>query len=69
MVDYQDWLDQEKNQSLIDIENGNIDIIIGTHAALSSGIIFDNLRLLVIDEEHRFGVRAKEKDKKNKKLY
>ena len=57
---------KEKNQSLIDIENGNIDIIIGTHAALSSGIIFDNLRLLVIDEEHRFGVRAKEKIKKIK---
>ena len=55
---------EEKNQSLIDIENGNIDIIIGTYAALSSGIIFDNLRLLVIDEEHRFGVRAKEKIKK-----
>ena len=57
---------KEKNQSLIDIENGNIDIIIGTHAALSSGIIFDNLRLLVVDEEHRFGVRAKEKIKKIK---
>ena len=57
---------KEKNQSLIDIENGNIDIIIGTHAALSSGIIFDNLRLLIVDEEHRFGVRAKEKIKKIK---
>ena len=57
---------KEKNQSLIDIENGNIDIIIGTHAALSSGIIFNNLRLLVVDEEHRFGVRAKEKIKKIK---
>ena len=40
---------------------GNIDIIIGTHKLLQDGIAFANLGLVVIDEEHRFGVRQKEK--------
>ena len=42
---------------------GQIDIIIGTHKLLSNTIKFKNLGLLVIDEEHRFGVRHKEKIK------
>ena len=51
---------QEKNRFLDDIQNGNVDVVIGTHAVLSRNIKFKNLKLLVIDEEHRFGVRAKE---------
>ena len=43
------------------LENGNIDIIIGTHKLISSEIKFKNLGLLIIDEEHRFGVTQKEK--------
>ena len=43
------------------IASGTIDIIIGTHKLLSSSIIFKNLGLIIIDEEHRFGVRQKEK--------
>ena len=46
------------------IENtkaGKIDILIGTHRILSKDIIFKDLGLLVVDEEHRFGVAAKEK--------
>ncbi len=39
---------------------GTIDIIIGTHKLLQNDIVFDRLGLLVIDEEHRFGVRHKE---------
>ncbi len=42
---------------------GKIDIIIATHALLASDVEFKNLGLLVIDEEHRFGVRHKEKIK------
>ena len=42
------------------IRNGSLDVIIGTHALLGKEIEFQRLGLLVIDEEHRFGVRHKE---------
>ena len=45
---------------------GQIDVLIGTHAMLSDSTIFKDLGLLVIDEEHRFGVKHKEKIKKLK---
>ncbi len=49
-------------QAIIDgLSNGRIDIVIGTHRLLQRGIKFKNLGLMVIDEEHRFGVRHKEK--------
>ncbi|TAK60225.1 MAG: transcription-repair coupling factor, partial [Bacteroidetes bacterium] len=43
------------------IKQGKVDIIIGTHRILSKDIGFKDLGLLIIDEEHRFGVTAKEK--------
>ena len=49
------------------LELGEIDILIGTHRLLSKDIKFKNLGLLIIDEEHRFGVKAKEKIKEYKK--
>ena len=48
------------------LKDGHIDIIIGTHALLQGSIEFQDLGLLIIDEEHRFGVRQKEKIKKLK---
>lgn len=42
------------------LEDGSIDIVVGTHKLLSSTVKFKNLGLLIIDEEHRFGVRHKE---------
>ena len=45
---------------------GEIDIVIGTHRILSKDIEFKDLGLLIIDEEHRFGVKAKEKIKQYK---
>ncbi|MBR4597427.1 MAG: transcription-repair coupling factor [Opitutales bacterium] len=45
------------------LASGKIDIIIGTHALLASDVKFKDLGLLVIDEEHRFGVKHKEKIK------
>ena len=45
------------------LSSGRIDVVIGTHKLLSSDIKFKNLGLLIIDEEHRFGVRQKEKIK------
>ena len=43
------------------LESGSIDILIGTHQLLSEGVKFHDLGLLVVDEEHRFGVRHKER--------
>lgn len=46
------------------LEHGKIDIVIGTHALLAKDIKYKNLGLVIIDEEHRFGVRQKEHFKK-----
>ena len=46
------------------LESGEIDIVIGTHRLLQPDIEFSNLGLVIIDEEHRFGVRQKEHLKK-----
>lgn len=43
------------------IANGDVQLIVGTHALLSKGIAFRNLALLVVDEEQRFGVKQKER--------
>ncbi len=42
------------------LEDGTVDIVVGTHKLLSESVKFKNLGLLIIDEEHRFGVRHKE---------
>ncbi|MCX6272948.1 MAG: helicase-related protein, partial [Bacteroidetes bacterium] len=55
---------KEHKEVLKDLEEGRIDIIIGTHRLLSEDVKFKNLGLLVLDEEQKFGVGAKEKLKK-----
>ena len=50
-----------QTQTLEDLKTGKIDIIIGTHRLLSKDVVFKDLGLLVIDEEQKFGVGAKEK--------
>ena len=52
---------KQQNESLHRLQEGKIDIIIGTHRLLQPDIKFKDLGLVVIDEEHRFGVRQKEK--------
>jgi transcription-repair coupling factor (superfamily II helicase) len=52
---------KEQTQSLKEMEEGKLDIIIGTHKLIQKGINFKNLGLVIIDEEHRFGVQQKEK--------
>jgi len=51
---------KEINAALKGIEDGSVDIVVGTHKLLSEKTKFQNLGLLIIDEEHRFGVRHKE---------
>lgn len=54
---------KEQDEILMSVKSGKIDIVIGTHKLLQSDFNFHNLGLLIIDEEHRFGVRQKEKIK------
>jgi transcription-repair coupling factor (superfamily II helicase) len=52
---------QESRKALDGLEAGSVDIVIGTHRLLQGDIRFRNLGLIVVDEEHRFGVRHKER--------
>ncbi|KAG0485671.1 hypothetical protein HPP92_009750 [Vanilla planifolia] len=51
----------EKEEHILMIKNGHLDIIVGTHALLSDHVVYNKLGLLVVDEEQRFGVKQKEK--------
>ena len=51
----------ERKQRLAGIKNGDYDIVVGTHAVLSESVVFKNLGLVVIDEQHRFGVEQRDK--------
>ncbi len=53
----------EQNETLKALASGDIDIVIGTHGLLGKKVTFFNLGLLVVDEEHKFGVTHKEKIK------
>jgi transcription-repair coupling factor (superfamily II helicase) len=55
---------KEVAKSIEGLAEGKIDIVIGTHKLLQKGVDFKNLGLVIIDEEHRFGVRQKEELKK-----
>ncbi len=51
---------KEQTQALAGLAKGEIDIVIGTHKLIQKDVRFKNLGLVIIDEEHRFGVRQKE---------
>ncbi len=55
---------KQTRQTLQNIENGTVDIVIGTHKLIQKDVKFKKLGLIIIDEEHRFGVRQKEQLKK-----
>lgn len=57
---------KEKKETIQKLAEGKIDIIIGTHALLSKDVHFKDLGLLIIDEEQKFGVAAKEKLRERK---
>ena len=57
---------KDKNRIIKELKLGDVDIVVGTHKLLGKEIGFKDLGLLIIDEEHRFGVKAKEKIKEYK---
>jgi transcription-repair coupling factor (superfamily II helicase) len=61
------FLTQKEAKKVIEgLKTGEVDCVIGTHRLLAEGIVFKDLGLLVVDEEQRFGVQAKEAMKKLK---
>jgi len=54
---------RQQKQILNDLKEGRVDVVIGTHRLLSRDVAFRELGLLVVDEEHRFGVKHKERIK------
>ena len=57
---------KEQEQIIKKLKLGEVDVVVGTHRLLSQDVEFKDLGLLIIDEEHRFGVKDKEKIKKLK---
>jgi transcription-repair coupling factor (superfamily II helicase) len=53
--------DAQAKSALAGLADGKVDIVVGTHRLLQPGVRFKDIGLLIIDEEHRFGVRDKEK--------
>ncbi len=54
---------KEAEKTIEKLKQGRLDLVIGTHKLLQKGVAFDDLGLLIIDEEHRFGVKQKERIK------
>ncbi|MGA9589753.1 MAG: transcription-repair coupling factor, partial [Salegentibacter sp.] len=52
---------KERRETLEDLENGRVDIIIGTHQLVNKSVKFKDLGLLIVDEEQKFGVAVKDK--------
>ena len=57
---------KQQNEIIRKLKLGEVDVVVGTHRILSDDVEFKDLGLLIIDEEHRFGVKAKEKIKQYK---
>ena len=55
---------KEQKEVIAKVASGHVDILIGTHKLIQSSINYKDLGLLIVDEEHRFGVKQKEKIKK-----
>ncbi len=55
---------KEQRAALAEVAAGTLDVVIGTHRLLSSDVVFRDLGLVVVDEEHRFGVEHKERLKR-----
>ncbi|MFA6601645.1 MAG: ATP-dependent DNA helicase RecG [Candidatus Paceibacterota bacterium] len=62
------WTDISRTQLLQWVENGEIAVLIGTHALIQKSVLFKNLALVIIDEQHRFGVNQRAKLAKKNSL-
>lgn len=51
---------KEKKKIYEELENGSIDVVIGTHALISNNVLYHNLGLVITDEQHRFGVKQRQ---------
>jgi transcription-repair coupling factor (superfamily II helicase) len=58
----------QQKRTIDELAQGKVDVVIGTHRLLSKDVVFRDLGLLVVDEEHRFGVRHKERIKQLRNL-
>ena len=52
---------KEKRETYQKIKDGEVDIVIGTHAVIQDKVEYNKLALVITDEQHRFGVRTKRK--------
>ena len=52
---------KEKREAYEEIKNGNVNVVIGTHALIQEKVEYNNLALVITDEQHRFGVRQRER--------
>lgn len=59
---------KQQRETIAGIENGSVDIVVGTHRLLSKDIKFKDLGMVIVDEEQRFGVAHKEKLKALRKM-
>jgi ATP-dependent DNA helicase RecG len=50
---------QDREDVYSGLKDGSIDVVVGTHALIQEGVVFDQLALAVVDEQHRFGVRQR----------
>lgn len=50
---------RERDDVLVKIKNGQVDVVVGTHALITDDVVFKNLSFAVIDEQHKFGVRQR----------
>ena len=57
---------KQQKETIRKLKLGEVDVVVGTHRLLSKDVEFKDIGLLIIDEEHRFGVKAKEKIKQYK---
>ena len=60
---------KERDEILLGLKTGGINIVIGTHSLIQDDVIFNNLGLAVIDEQHRFGVHAEGKAGKKRRAH
>ncbi len=63
-----EFIEISRKKLLEKVEEGKIDLLIGTHALIQKSVTFDNLALVIVDEQHRFGVKQRAALCKKKKI-